>query len=245
MSDIFSGILTLNYLVSNLVWSIILTLLARAFEWVRGKPFDAQRRNFFWIICFLSIFVLISVLTYAVRGPGVPDLRGAFDSISFAVLPGNEKAVGLLLVFNVRNVGTPTIVDNYVLTVIPQDREPVEATGLFIPKLLSVPPAPGYSQTLPFPVVCGKDALYRKTGDQPLANGGLARGFLWYQVQGYTPENFKNPTGTKFRMTFRDVLNKKYVADFTWPAVTKSLGYAPGLIIPKTGKTEKPEEACD
>lgn len=243
MSDLFYGMFTLKYVISNLVWTILLMIIARALEWVRGKPFETQRRASFWVVAFLGIFVVISILTYAAKGPTSPDLRGGFDALTITILPGSpQNAVGVLVIFNVRNVGTPSIADNYSLTVTPPGRGPIEAVPLFIPKVLSVPPAPGTPQGLPFTIVCGKDALYRKTGEQPLAYGGVARGFLWYELEGYAPHNFSNPIGTNFRMTFTDVLNNKYAADFTWPSVPKSSGYLPGLIIPKS---DKPEEACE
>jgi hypothetical protein len=242
LPETFSGIFTTKYLAENVAWSLLLIILARILEWARGKPFELRRRLIFWTASFIGIFVAISFLTNTIKNPGSPDVRGQFDALVFTILPGTQDGAGLLVMFDVRNVGTPTIVDNYGLTITPPGGSSIQTTLLFIPKVLYVPPAPG-TQPLPFPVVCGKDALYRKTGDQPLANGGLARGFLWFQVPGYTSESFKNPTGFKFRMIFKDVLNNDYTADMTWPAVSGPVGvYTPGLAFPRS---EKPENNCE
>jgi hypothetical protein len=240
VSEIFSGIFTLNYVVSNVVWSLLLMILARILVWVRGKPLNVQRKTAFWIVSFLTTFVFISALSYAVKGPQSPELRGGFDSLTFTTLP--ENAAGILLVFHVGNLGTPTIVEDYSLTITPPGGSPVEGVPLFIPKALQIPVPSGSPEVFPFSIVCGKDALYRRTFDQPLTNGGLSRGILWYQVPGYSMREFANPTGTKFQMTFIDVRGKKYESEVIWGTVSKPSGYQPGLTIPKS---EKPEEACD
>jgi hypothetical protein len=233
---------TLNYVVSNLAWSLLMILLTKLYEWVRGKPFDVQRKKAFWIVSFLAIFTFISMLTYAVRGPQSPELQGGFDSITFTPLPDAKNDAGILVVFHVSNVGTPSIVENYSLTITPPGGNPVEALPLLIPKTLSLPTAAGVDPIFPLSMVCGKDALYRKTADQPLTNGAMARGLLWYQVPGYTMQTFSNPTGTKFRLSFVDVRNHEYVREFTWGGISKPSGYMPGLALPKS---KKPEQACD
>jgi len=240
MPDLFGGMFTARWIFQNVAWSLLVTFVLWIFEKVRGKQLEAQRKILFWIVSFVGIFLVVSILTYAGKGIAAPDLKGSFDQVTFTTLePGH--ATGILVLFEVRNNGAPSIVDNFALTVSTPERGPTTAQPVFIPKALALPPSPGTS-ALPIPLVCGKDALYRKTGEQPLITGGLARGYLFYQLPGYNPENVSNPTGTQFSMTFTDVTGKRYESKWVWPAVTIPIGYLPGASLPKS---EKPEEACD
>lgn len=223
-------------------------IIARSWEWARGKPFEVKRRTFFWLISYAAVFLLISMLTFAVRGPSTPDLKGGIDTITFTHVSDdpNNRAVGVLLVVHILNTGTPSIVDNYQLFVTPagNDWKPMAAQGLFIPRTLQVPPKTGTQQVVyPVPVVCGKDALYVKTTDQPLANGSQVRGILWFRLNGFGDQDVLNPAGTKFDLKFTDVTGKQYVASFTWPAFPMAVGgYIGGMNIPKS---DNPEEACN
>lgn len=238
MADILSTVFTLNFLVPNLVWSLLMAAVVKLFEFVRGQPISVKRRGLFWMATVVAAFVLLSGVTYTIRAPVRPDLRGGFDSVSFVNFgPTPEsQSTGVLVLFNVRNAGSPTIVQDWNLTVVPPGKETLRTVPTFIPKVLMLnPPAP-------FPFVCGRDALYRKSAEEPIANGAMARGFLLFSISGYTLSNFASPVGTELVMTFTDVLGNSHRAKWTWPAVTEPLGYSPGMPVPTS---DKPEQACE
>jgi hypothetical protein len=191
----------------------------------------------------IGIFLIISILSYSIKGPGVPALTGAFDEVSVTSITDKPNDAGILVVFHVRNVGTPSIVSNYSLTVTPAGwQSEIPGTIMFIPKVLQIPPTPNTPQVFVVPFVCGKDALYRKTTEQPLVYGAQETGVLLFDVPGVAAQSLANPTGTKFHMAFSDVLGKTYGADFTWPAVPLPTGYVPGTGVPNTAN---PDEACN
>jgi hypothetical protein len=241
--EIMADMFTAKFVIENIAWTIALMLFLRAFEWARGKPIEAKRRGAFWFVCSVGAFLVISLLTSVAKGPSSPDLRGGFDEATVTILPGKPNSSGLLLVFHVRNVGVPSIVEGYQLSVTPAGwTTDIIGTELFIPKVLQLPPSANTPQVFMNPFICGKDALYRKT-TEPLAYGTQQRGYLFYELPGIPPNNFSNPAGTKFRMTFSDVLGKKYTSDWTWPAVSMPTGYMPGISVPNT--PNNPDEACN
>jgi hypothetical protein len=242
MGDVLSGMFTLNYLIPNLIWTFLTMIVGYALRWAMGKPLEVRRKGWFMLISFASIFLLISILSYSVKGPASPVLRGGIDQISVTFVPNNPNSAGILMIFHVRNIGTPSIVENYSLDVTPSGwNTNVHGTMIFIPKIVMITPTPDTPQAFISPFICGKEALYRKTSE-PLANGSQQRGYLWYELPGLSTQSLKNPAGTKFHMTFSDVLGKTYTADFSWPAVSTPPGYMPGISVPNTSN---PEEACN
>jgi len=222
----------------------MLMFVARVWEWTRGRPIEAKRKGLFWIFSGLAVFLLISALHHAEKGgPTSPDLRGGIDQIGVTAMPDKPSTAAILLVFHVRNVGTPSIVDNYKLTVtLPGWASPIQGIGLFIPKILKTPTEPGVPPPVSGPpFVCGKDALYLKTAEQPLAYGSQERGYLWFELPGVSFASLKNPAGAQFHITFDDVLGKTYAADFSWPSVPIPLGYIPGILAPNG---QSPEDVC-
>lgn len=137
----------------------------------------------------------------------------------------NGQHSDILLVVTIRNSGLDSFIEWQDLTVQIGKDKPIETEGTLIPDRLRVHNV-GLNDSVDY---FGKDALYKKTTDTPLTRGAMKRGLLLYRIKNVRIEALAQ-TGTKFHLTYSDVLEKQHSADYIWPAQTTSAyGYLPGI----------------
>jgi hypothetical protein len=191
---------------------------------------------------FVLLFAGLGLVTYAATIRHY-DLRGDID---FTTSGNTENAIGttttgktvnmflktgvvITIGATVRNLGRPTIIENYKLD--------VEYDGHSSPtESIKIPPGEIKIFTPKETVVFqGRDALYDKTGSASLESGGLARGLLFFVLPDAHADDLVS--GAKLTLSFEDVSGKQYYATMV-TSRDKETGprYEPGLsieVIPK------------
>ena len=174
-----------------------------------------------WAAYSLAAFLLLVSLRVILED--APELVGEIDHIT-VIGQGEGAPVAIFIIANVRNLGAPTIVENWRLFVtVPGGA----GRQVNTPKLL-----PDEFQLSGKPFL-GEDALYDKGLAQPIATNGMVRGLLLYEAPiGIPYDNLIMP-GTIYELVFQDVFETSYSVSWPFSEVRTPVEYRPGLTRPR------------
>ncbi len=192
-------------------WWFVIVLAALGLislvEWISRKTIPIPlwaKISFLLVVVSIVQFLAYYDLKVKSAQENTPKLIGRIEQIYIGSVPefGGSQA---WLVMSIRNIGAPSIVEGFTLRIKSQDLD-LSIRPTFIPE--------GYQligeEGKPIAVFSRKDAIYEKTVE-PVGRGGLVRGWLRYDFKGVEAEKVRE-TGTKWTISFNDVLNRPYTA---------------------------------
>lgn len=230
MSDFFSVQFSVSNSIGQIIWALIFLLCGRAMTWVFHGSFGNKAKEIvFWIVGFISILLVLSLITSSpMTGPYTkePKLRGDIDQVLIGQSRDEKKEPGIILIVSVRNVGAPTAVEGWSLSVTPLGGASFVMEHMAIPETLTIFSDKGEDTV----ILYGQNALYNKTLS-PIPTGGMQRGILWYRFPQGIDKDMLTRTGTKFAVFCSDILGKQYTIEGTWKGKTNPIRYSPGLLM--------------
>ena len=235
MPDILAGVLTWQNFISNLIWSILLTIGLRLVLWLFKKT---VRDKYFWIIVPLFVLVLLFAANYITGGRSrlnEPHITGTLDGINLAPVPDSNNTT-LLMIATIYNSGAPSFADGYRLTIkVPGMANDIIAAPQVLPERMTLKNEDGSSATY-----YGEDALYNKTTATPIPTGGMVRGILWFIVPNVNRDTIRQPD-TQFILSFTDALNEEHTVERRAGVFSGSAPlYIPGLKPPQSSPSPSP-----
>ena len=159
-----------------------------------------------------------------------PKLAGEIQLYIAGVVPELQTAIMLLV--RVSNVGSPSIVRDWALTVVLPSGKEIRARNIFIPITITMPTPKGLR------VFRQEDALYNKT-TTPIPNGGEQTGILLFEIPDLPPKSSTTlpdelrESGAKVVLEFHDIKNKRYTCSKVVSGTPDSdIFYYPGTKPP-------------
>lgn len=227
MPDFLSGVFTWSNFISNLIWSIPITIGFRLVLWLFQKP---VREKYFWVIVPLFVITLLFAASYLTGGRSrlnEPHISGTIEGVNMAPVPGSNNT-SLLVIATIYNSGAPSFTDNYRLRVrIPGIPEEIVGAPQILPESMTLINEDGSSA-----VYYGQDALYNKTTAAPIPTGGMVRGILWFVVPSVNRDTVFQPE-TTFILSFTDALHEEHIIESKAGGVAgEAPKYIPGLRPP-------------
>lgn len=229
--EVFFGEVLWGILLNLAIWSFILSGALRAVVWLFNIPLRGSRAEVaFWAI--VPIFILVVAL-FATFMSGAKDqqiskplLRGEIDAIVMGRVSGGMSGTAITVLASIRNLGTPSIVEGWALSVSVPGAPPMAGRHQAIPETLNLERPDG-----PPLVVRGRDALYDKTTLSPVGQGNMQRGYLLFLLERVDMTAIYRP-GTRIILTYKDVTGKSYVIEKALLGQTSEPSYLPGLSPP-------------
>jgi uncharacterized membrane protein len=215
---------------SEAIWGLLFVIAGRVLVWVFNVHLRSRWREVaFWVAAPLCVFVLMGVLRQATSHDiRDPLLKGEIDTVVFGEIPELvQDGTAVTLIVSIRNVGSPTIVEGWELSVDLPGGKALTAERHEVPDGLLVPRGDGTSWTLH-----GVDALYHKTEVTPIATGGMQRGVLLFTLSGVKREVVAI-AGTTYTLRYKDVIGKQYSNAAQFSGQLQPLQYLPGLTSPR------------
>jgi hypothetical protein len=136
----------------------------------------------------------------------LPKMRAVIVNMNVHELSQFPGVTSMVLVISVTNAGAPSIADHWDLQVTLPDGQKQRGVQIPIPPLLTFGGASGeqtYSE---------KDALYNKAVKNPIQKGQKMTGVLWFLLEGTSS---KDVAMNAVKLTFKDFLDKEYIAENT------------------------------
>ena len=219
--------------LAQIVWTILTLAGGRLAFWMWHQQ-PPRGEWMYWLAGFPVLLVFWAAVSYAARSGDRPNLTATIDRIQVMKAgqitrdPEYSHYIGLLLVVAVRNSGTPSIADQWKLSIsLAGSKARVEAKGIMIPPNLIMNVIDEVTKKAIQYV--GADALYNKTVLAPIPTGAMVRGLMLCFVDGLAEAALSSP-GTQYHLSFIDILGKRRNLEYTWPAVVnRDSGYIAGL----------------
>jgi hypothetical protein len=225
MGEFFSTQFSLQNLLIQLMWAYITTAFIRLLAWLFRVSLQGQHRELaFWFVVPGSLLVLTLFLTQATGHTKAPWLTGHIDA---AAVGGPDAAAGatVTLIASVRNLGAPSVVEGWSLSVELPTRQTFSGQPFHVPERVTLHHEGGATVS-----ISGEDALANKTVPTPLQTGGMQRGVLLFRFDQLARQSISQP-GTKLILYYHDVTGKRYSTEAALGAIQKNFSYFPGLRI--------------
>ena len=136
---------------------------------------------------------------------GLPDpsLSGRIANLSIYPVPNNTKNVALTVFMSVKNVGSPTVAQNWKLVVAKSGREePRELQPVHVNGVVGIPGVEGQ-------VDLGKEDLALKSKSIVLIKGNSLEGVLTFVLADTSEKNLSN-NNSSFIVKFEDSQGHSY-----------------------------------
>ena len=226
--ELLRNVFTWQEIASNIIWAFLLSGIFRAIlKWLFRKTLEVREKAY-WSLVPLAVLVCLASLNYVAKGTQLrQDLRGEVDSWITGTNPEVPNATAILLVVSIRNLGIPTTVEKWSLSVALGGGETRKANIIFVPENITLEKGPGEVW-----VWSGKDALYNKTVQEPIPTGGMVRGLLLFSLPNVRQENLMRP-GNQLTLTYSDVQGKSYTVSHGISGIEGGMMYYPGLQTPR------------
>jgi hypothetical protein len=143
-----------------------------------------------------------------------PNLEGAIGAVHIVGQPGIREVL-ILLAVSITNHGTPSIVDDYVLTIQQPGLSSIRTTAAGVATPFPMQREPQNGVPGPTLVLCPSDSLWEKTL-RGVGVGGQARGYLAFYAENINSVDLQRAAGTTYVLAFSDVNRQRYQATFTW-----------------------------
>lgn len=233
VNDFFTDFFTWREFLTQVAWAALLTVAIRAIVWLARKSL-ANRELSFWLIVPMSILIFLSALSHVSTGRQLEsNLKGEIDSLMSGTSAERPNSTAILLVVNISNLGMPTTVGRWSLSVFLGEEESRPARIIFVPENITLSRTPGETW-----VWSGSDALYNKTAESPIPTGGTVRGILMFDLPKVRHENFMR-AGNVVILSYFDVQGKQYSISRRLSATEGEMMYYPGLKPPRRINQER------
>jgi hypothetical protein len=136
--------------------------------------------------------------------PEKPSLSGEIENLSLYPVPNNRRNLAISLVISVRNTGSPSIAQDWALSVTAPGRtdpgtlEPVHVNGM-----VEMPGTAGMQVDL------AKEDLVIKSKQNPIAKGAQLKGILTFVLPNASARELSNNHATLL-LQFKDNLGHSY-----------------------------------
>ena len=191
-----------------------------------------KKERLYWIIMPIFILGIIALASHLFKPiPNKPVLAAKIDVVNIHPAPSDANSTSMILVISVRNSGTPTILEDWSVTTKLEGRT-ILAENLYLSETMDLEGPQGkitYRR---------QDAIYTKTVDMPIPQGGMVRGIIWIMFKGIRFDILNRP-GTKIEVNFVDVLGSEHVISTSISAIPSRPSYLPGLTIPFKSEKSK------
>jgi hypothetical protein len=201
--------------------------------WIRDEFFPAHRDDILlkwlpswsyetWIITGLIVLVLV-ILNGSYRAVhGEYDLLGNIQQVAIG---NNPLGVGVILVVRIRNVGAPTIINDWSLEIETTNGRRIQGAIL-----LDWPELTLGTDTNPRAMVFTKDKdLMERTIHTPISTGSQLFGVAAFVVQGVEKKIIQQE-GTKILLRYKDVRENEHSATHVVRGEdTGAVAYLPGI----------------
>jgi hypothetical protein len=226
--NVFFGEVLWNILLSLAFWSYLITGVLRAVVWLFKIPLRGTRGEVaFWVIVPVFVLVIALFATFLSQATtskaSQPILKGQIDVVFIGRRSDVNLTVAITLIASIRNLGSPTIVENWSLTISLPSGQHFTASLHEIPEKLQL-----HREGAPPAFVYRSDALYEKTISTPLSTGGMQRGVLVFMIDKVRQETVMNP-GTKLTLGYQDVTGKNYSLVQPLSGIERNVPYFPGI----------------
>lgn len=139
-----------------------------------------------------------------VEALNAPKLLGEIQHVYIGVAPVAPNDTAFFLDVTVKNLGMPSIVENYSLSIDIPNKGLLPTKPMLMAKSVTL----GRENQAGIKLF-GDDALYAKTANAPITKGGMATGLLFFSLEGIPKEQIE---GTRVRLIlkFYDVTGKEW-----------------------------------
>lgn len=175
-------------------------------------PNLAPQRSLFWNCVIIAFVISASVLWAMEHQKAVdlakritktfPELSGVINFSAVAPAGEHEENTIVTVVATVKNTGTPSIADDFTLSIKSGNRE-TKGQAFPIPETITLADEKGSSFQLK-----AQDYLPRKAVSQPIPTGGAVQGFITVLARDFKLGIEKG--GTVITLTFSDISGKTY-----------------------------------
>ena len=184
------------------------------------RPASAGDKRLFWGFVRIA-FIIAAALLWADEHEKVSqlenklkeltsaNLQGRIDSFGVAPTGPNGDSCLLTVIMSIRNMGAPSIAENFRISTLRAGKELSTTTLPPVPMLVMWE---GNTDRSPSVTLDGSDYLPRKAVSAPIPQGGETLGFMQVLVNGLKQdEALENET--VIRVVFTDVTGKPYRVD--------------------------------
>ena len=152
-------------------------------------------------------------------------ISGSIDAINFST-PEND--VEIFAILSVRNSGSPTILENWSISIKTINGNKYYGQNLTVPKVVILENPNGKEVEF-----TGQDAIYDKTIKKPISEGEMIRGLFLGGFKGID-EKILDHTGNEIYIKCSDINRKTYTFSYKLDGKrTNKWIYIPGLSSPK------------
>jgi len=174
------------------------------------------------------------------KDQNTPNLQGDVLYSSVGKLKADTNITVVTLIVSVTNLGAPSITKNWWVSITTPDGELVSREPIYYRK--------GWDDSKegePGLRIYNSDAIYARTGEDPIPRGGEKHGNLVFFFKGVKPEKIERG-GNILKLCFSDATGKQNFIIKPWPASNGKnnfVPYVPGLhdeILPAESPTQRP-----
>jgi hypothetical protein len=174
------------------------------------------------------------------KDQNTPNLQGDVLYSSVGELKDDPNITIVTFIVSVTNLGAPSITKNWWVSIKTPDREFVSRTPIYYRK--------GWDDTKegePGLRIQNSDAIYARTGEDPIPRGGEKHGNLVFLFKGVKPGEIGRG-GNMLKLCFSDATGKQNFIIKPWPASDGKknfVPYVPGLhdeILPAESPIQRP-----
>ncbi len=209
----------LSDLVVSLLAGIVGPFVWYFYLWIFGKTSKVtkKRRGYF----FIGSFVLVSFLAYAVisfctslvslQARPSSDFGLSAEPVAVAAVAKTNERPIVIVWTNIYNGGAPTITHDWKIEVSIPNEKPLYGVVVGNPEAIQFTPEEQARFVHP---ITPADYLPRNTGLFPIQQGYAATGFAAFGGID-VDDRFLSTSGTRFKVSFRDVRHRVYEAVYT------------------------------
>jgi hypothetical protein len=222
MQEFLAKNFSLGATFAQIIWALIMAGVGRIILWF-FEVVPRRGERVYWIAAPFTFLLAMAAFQYASWSLGPrPDLRVSVVTANVAPVPNKPHNTLMVLEVVVLNAGTPSIVEEWGVSVGIGGQKPVQADLLNVPKVMHLSGEVGTNQYF------GEDALYKKTVEQPIPSGGRVAGILMCEIENVSPDIVRRP-GTQIILGYSDVRGQKYVFSVAMSGIEGAPRYLPGL----------------
>jgi hypothetical protein len=206
MVDFLVKEFSLQNVSGQVMWAILISSVVRVWIWFWGKPLEKRKELIFWILCPLSGFVIVALLS---RLPTSfrPDLHGTIISMAVTFQDSNPASQVIVVFANISNTGSPSTVDQWSLSAKSPGQDAVRVPGpIEIPEQMTIS---GSTRDEAF-TFHASDDLPNKVAETPIQTGATAKGIIFFQPSKFVGDALSAGSGMELILSYTDVTGKRY-----------------------------------